>query len=53
MPPTEEDESLLRDPSSDLKSFHASCEFLKYAIKNIKDLKKSSKDVSMEITIMI
>ncbi|XP_005100291.1 THO complex subunit 5 homolog [Aplysia californica] len=49
-PLTEEDEALQRDPLTDLKSFHASCEFLKCAIKDMKDMKKSSNDTSAEIS---
>ena len=47
MPVAEEEEALLRDPVSDLKSFQASCDFLKSSIKNIKQL-KSKPNVSQK-----
>ncbi|KAK3793651.1 hypothetical protein RRG08_014475, partial [Elysia crispata] len=49
MPVAEEDEALQRDPVADLKSFRASCDFLKSSIKNIKQL-KSKPNSSAEIT---
>jgi len=49
MPIPEEDEACLRDPATDLESFHNSCDYLKYAIKNIKEMKKSGKDASAEM----
>lgn len=47
---SEEEEACLRDPAADLESFHTSCDYLKYAIKNIKELKKSGKDASAEMS---
>jgi len=50
---SEEDEALIRNPNADLKSFHSSCEYLKVAIKNIKELKKTqSKESLSEISTL-
>ncbi|BFZ04618.1 hypothetical protein BsWGS_07656 [Bradybaena similaris] len=48
-PSSEEDEALQSDPLSDLQSFQSSCDFLKSAIREIKELKKNP-DTSAEIT---
>ncbi|KAI8782477.1 THO complex subunit 5 [Biomphalaria glabrata] len=46
---SEEDDALLRDPLTDLQSFQASCNFLKSAIRDIKNVKSSRPDAVGEI----
>ncbi|CAG5135934.1 unnamed protein product [Candidula unifasciata] len=50
IPGSEEEEALQSNPLADLQSFQASCDFLKSAIKEIKELKKKNTDSSAEIT---